>query len=602
MHEVRGMRAVTAVWTVLLAPLAASTLVLRVSIYCALSFRSAAWLLLAASLVSVAVAVLCLRRRLADLPDLCARADRTAMCVAIMACLLAAIATTCLHRADADDAIYLPKIVHYLSYPLAPVDGSVYEIANPSVLAFPRAAAPYYPTAYEFAQGSFAYLGRFDFLYVCYLVAPLFAGVLGMAALMSCIRLTGVSSLAAAVSGVLLVPLILLLGETHRSYGNISLARAFQSKYAFFLFGIPIFISMSIAFFRRRDALTWSGLVVVVVALCGMTTSALVMLPLLAVLLFAAWHLARWDHPRLWFGAGMAYAAGLAPAAIFALEFHRFAVARLGYGSPVNAGFPQSFDGQFALLELEAAIPLSILVFALATIACLMRARRNAFVLIWSALAIVLYLNAVTAGWIMRHVASENIYWRLFYLLPFPLLPGIALAQMFDDLPSARFRRWFGGALFALFGALVVFSPTSVLRDENRVHVGPPGLTLDDLAPAARKIIALAPEGVVLAPIALAQDMAILSARHRQIATRADFMANALTDRPEDFNVRFSASSFAAGTGGRLEDLDRVLQLYKPSTVVFARGALSCQAIDAMLAYGLRKVADVDGWVVYVRA
>jgi hypothetical protein len=590
---------VAAMWALLLSPLAASAIVLRAAVYLPLSFRTGSHLLLVVALFLGVTLANCTRPRLLGLARMAANADRPALSMALGACMLAGLAATCLHRADADDAIYLPKLVHYLSYPASTVDGSIYEITSSSVLKFPRAATTYYPTSYEFAQGAFALLSGVDLLTVYYVIAPLLAGVIGMLAMLINIRSFGTSFRAASYSAALLVPVILLLGESHRSYGNLSLARAFQSKFAFFLFGLPIFLGVSLAFFRSRDATTWLCLLVVSVALSGMTTSALVMLPMLAIVLLAAWLITVGGHEG-WVKLGVTYAMTLVPTLLFALDYRRYAVANVGFGSALNDAFPRDFSGQFGLLEQGDGAPISLVCFGAALLVCLARAKRNAFVLTWSLLAILLYLNPLTAPWIMRFVSSENIYWRLFYLLPFPLIIGIACAKTIDSLPCAVAGCKEGIAVLVLLIACLFISPTSVLREENGMRIGSPGPTLDALATDALGIAKLAPAGVVLAPVAVAQDMAILSAKHVQVATRADFMANAQRGELGENQLRLRAALFISGEGGRMEDMVEVLNRDRPGTVVLARRAVSSDVIHALVEDGLHRAGAVGQWVVYV--
>jgi hypothetical protein len=488
--------------------------------------------------------------------------------------------------------------MHYLASPDAPMDGTIHEIASAPTLALPLAAATYYPTDYEFAQASVAFESGVSFLTIYYVLAPWLATVIAITALLLIVRCLGASLQATAYAGVLLVPLILLLGEAHRSYGNLSLARAFQSKFAFMLFGLPVFVSLSLTFFRRRDAASWLCLLVATVALSGMTTSALVMLPMLAVLLLAAWF-ATGEYRAGWMRLSAMYGLTQLPTCLLALDYRRYAVAYVGFGSPLNAGFPQTFSGQFGLLGQGAAAPISVAFFAAALLVCLSKPKRNGFVLWWALLGVALYLNPAVAPWLMRHVTSENIYWRLFYMLPFPLVMGIALAQVIDGFLIRWAGRWEGVAALLLCWICVVISPTSVLRKGNGARVGLPGPTLDSAASDALAIAKVAPGGVVLAPMAVAQDMAILSTRHTQIATRADFMANVFRDKPGESARRISASLFVSGEGGRLEDLVQVVHRDKPAVVVMAHNVLSPTVVAVMSDLYLRKAADVGQWAIY---
>jgi hypothetical protein len=90
----------------------------------------------------------------------------------LVACVLGALAATCLHRSDADDVIYVPKVLYLLAHPETRMDGLIPELAHNPALSFPKAAATYYPTSYEFIQAVFAHATGADFLTVYYVLAP----------------------------------------------------------------------------------------------------------------------------------------------------------------------------------------------------------------------------------------------------------------------------------------------------------------------------------------------------------------------------------------------------------------------------------------------
>jgi hypothetical protein len=588
-------------WIVLLlSPLAISAIAVRIAIYGALSFEVATYGFVVSSVLVVVILCVALRVPLRDLFRLCETVNTSTLCMFAVCCLMAGVATTCLHRADLDDAIYLPKIVHYVAYPKTIMDGRVYEIASAKTLAFPRAAAPYYPTSYEFAEAAFAHVAGIDFLYVYYVVAPFIAGVLGVLGLVACFCFLGVSLDQAACSMLVLIPMMLLMGETHRSFGNVTLVRAFQSKFVFFIVGIPFFTAASIAYFRSRDWYMWAALVTLTLALGGITSSALVMLPLLAVLLSATWWLI---HVRREFRIGylLIYGTSLLPVVLFAIDYRRYAVAWISYGASLNAWFPSNFWGQFDLVYTSGAAPVSLTLCVIALLACLCNPRKNAFVLIWSAIAILTLLNPVVAPWMMRHLTTENIYWRIFYLLPMPLLWGFAYAQVTDRLRSLRARQWLAYALCLAMTGLLFVAPTSTLRAANSTRIGWPGYTMDGAAVDARNILALAPAGTVLAPVTLAQDMAILSARHQQIATRADFLENVLQGRHDEYQLRMSAAQYVAGQGGRADDVIAILRRDEPSTVVLAKGVVDSSILDELESRNFHLAGQESDWKVYVR-
>jgi hypothetical protein len=580
-------------WLLLLSPLAVSALVLRVAVYWPLSFDEASKLLVVLAVFAFLALGMGMQRQLADGWRAIRSIDKGALWMVVLAIAMTVLATCCLHRPDSDDAIYLPKLVYLLTYPSTLMDGAAHEIFGASML--PRSAAAYYPTSYEFAQAVVAHTAGVNILWIYYVLAPVAAGVLGLIALILNIRECGVSTRAAAYGGLLLVPLLLLMGEAHRSYGNISLVRLFQAKFAFMWFGLPVFVYLSRVFLRTRNPRVWLALFVVVLALSGITTSALVMLPLLAPVLLVAWRVDS-DDVKGWLALATGYGFALLPTIVFALDYRRYAVAYANFGATLNAGFPQDFWGQVSLLEQGVHFPLTWILFGCALLACLCRPRRHRFLLTWTILLVLFVLNPWVATWMMQHVTSENIYWRMFYLLPLPLMLGVVIATLYESMSREHWR-----AYWLVLGTVVIagLAPTSVLRPGNGLTVGAPGPSLDGLADDAKRITEQTPQGVVLAPVALAQDMAVLSARHVQIATRLDFLALVLLHQPLDDDLRQRATSFVAGQGGSLADLVPALEHFHPHTVVVAQQIVSPELISTLSQFDLHKACTINNWVVY---
>ena len=599
-------RLVILLLTAISVPLASSALVLRAAIWLGLSFHVASCVLaLVVTITMVVIAYGVFLRRPEAQPSF-RQLDKTAVLTLSAACLVGVLSVLCLHRSDADDVIYLPKIVYAVAHPGVTMDGAIHEIAHTPVLALPLSAAAYYPSAYEFSQAAFAHLSGMDLLRVYYRLAPVLTTLAGVLLLAANLRLLGLSGRASAVAALMVIPLLLLMGESHRSLGNFTLVRMFQAKCAFIFLGLQMFLALSMLFFRKPGVGRWALLVMGVVAVASMTTSALVMLPLLSLPLFLSWWLAfgHGGSPRADIERGLAYAAAISPALMFALDYRRYALARAAYGSSLNAGFPKTFLGQFDLVTGGSALSPSLLLFlgSLIVLGLLWRERRHRFLLATAALTAVFYLNPWVASPLMRYLTTENIYWRLFYLLPLPLMMGAVVGVLFERFAGGQFMQS-GTALvsFAVLAVAVFVSPTSAVRRDNDVSISLHGYPLDAYADDARACLQLAQPGVMLAPIALAQDMVVLSAQHAQVVTRADFLANALFSVPKEFAQRMSAAAVIAGQGGRLADLVAVIRREKPASVVVARGASSA-VVATLQREGLQPVGTAGRWMVYGRA
>jgi len=586
----------------LLSPLAAATLVIRIAVYGDLSFHMAALLQTGMMLMLAMGALAFAMTHQHNLYFFARTADKKVLFWGLLACILGALAATCLHRPDADDVIYLPKVLYLLAHPETRMDGLIPELTHNPSLSLPKAAATYYPTSYEFIQAVFAHATGTNFLKIYYVLAPCVAAVFGVLLIILNLRLLGLSAQTAAICSALLVPLFLLMGESHRSFGNFTLVRIYQSKCVFIFTGIQAFTAVSLLFFKEPRAARWIALLVVVLAIVGVTTSALVILPLLAMPLFVSWWCSE-SHHRVT-AVSVSYGLALLPVAAFALDYRRYALERVGFGSNLNSGFPNTFMGQIELVTGGSSLPPTFVAFALAVAVCLYtwRTRQHAFLVLWTAITMAMYLNPWSAPGIMRYVTTENVFWRLFYLLPIPLTIGMAIGYGIDRVePESKAGRFLPWLALLVLGVAVTVAPTSVARKGNGVTIAPPGLTLDAYAADARACLRFARPGAILAPISLAQDMAILSVSHTQVVTRADFMGNALFKDQDEFNRRDRAARFATGEGDFAQDFVDVLHQEQPNTVITTSSARVVAAPYLASAH-YRQVATIGQWVVFDRA
>jgi hypothetical protein len=168
----------------------------------------------------------------------------------------------------------------------------------------------------------------------------------------------------------------------------------------------------------------------------------------------------------------------------------------------------------------------------------------------WTAAALLFYMNPLVAPLVMKHVTSPILYWRIFYLLPFPLVVGIAGAALTVKLDSVG-RMWrllvLGGALLLLGLAHLPESSSSVFRRGTRFDK--PEYRVDYL-PQVRELLALnIPPGTMIAPPGVRLSLTLLSSQYPQMLIRPDgiraWMAH--LGRPEEAEERIAASDFLGG-------------------------------------------------------
>ena len=117
---------------------------------------------------------------------------------------------------------------------------------------------------------------------------------------------------------------------------------------------------------------------------------------------------------------------------------------------------------------------------------------------------------------LVEHVTTPNIYWRLFYLLPFPLSMGIAVGLLSERTGMLHSRaRTVATACsgLALAVALGASSPTSIFQPPLRFGRAEYKLSRDHLE-VARRIVEVAPPGPMLSPLDIANIVPSLSGEH----------------------------------------------------------------------------------------
>jgi hypothetical protein len=490
--------------------------------------------------------------------------DSWALGVVVALGLLGGALALAINRPDADDYYYVPNAVYFLQHPREPMGFDIHFLdggGRPLSSFFWGTSGPY-----EYIQAILAYFLGLDYLWVYYFIAPAIVGFLIPIALYLGITHFSDSSLSAVVGTLVAFCCILLLGETHRTFGNLSVARAFQGKAVLLGFGIPLFVALSLDYFRRDGPLLrWVLLSSAATAMLGASSSAVFLLPSLALLMAISW-LVTVGGVRKAATRILGYVLCLWYVAFFGLCVFGSSVADLAASSPVNRGWPTDFGGHLSFL-INARAPVTLVLLLTSTILSLLLTSRlqRIFLAVWVVSAIVFFANPVVAPFLIEHVTSPNAYWRMFYLYPLPLVVGIAAAGIFSRTAglSVNTRTGIVAAAFACLLSMHFALPSaSVLRGPN-VQVGWPALKVPaTLLERARQVVLLAPPGVMLAPKDLAGMIAMLNSNHPQLCIREGAVRLWLANggQGEDAELRIRASDFVSGSGEDFSALRTVVE------------------------------------------
>jgi hypothetical protein len=477
--------------------------------------------------------------------------------------LLGAATSAWINRPDGDDAIYAPKAVFYTEHSDAPVDGSISWIAADFQLP-ESGQLPYY----ELTQAAFAWALSTPFLEVYHRLFPGLVILLSGISLFLLIRLflpDNPSALAGAVAWLLLM---LLLGETHRTYGNLSIARAFQAKGFFIATGLPAWTYFTLRYLRKPSLRGLLILGTISLALSGATTTAMALIPILSVTLVMA-HQAQKGLP----GAQDLKTAGgyflsLIPLGLMTASFYPYAKTYLGKGQSINAAFPGTFAGQMEFL-INPQYPLTPILMGLSFLLVIFFSDQRRFFLAWIGLLLLFFINPITAPAVMAHITSENIYWRLLYLLPFPLTACLMTAKLYRPAPTLT------GALLIMLSWAALSGPTSVFRADN--HVWRPWAPYK-INPAifadCQTLKDRLPPGSMLAPLDLSDHLILLTSAYPQFHTRQDFLQFILqgAGHSQDFVLRERAYAYLVSQTSSPDNREHFQQLinahFRPRHVI----------------------------------
>jgi len=483
--------------------------------------------------------------------------QRPVVLALLTCCLLSALLCLVSHRPDQDDFAYVPNVIYYLEHPDEPMGFKVHFIdsgrEDEPFASYHRCSIPF-----EYSQGIVSYITGMHLLTVYYFFGPaLFGCMIPLVWFYIISRFSFPPH--AAVTGAFFICLsLILMGEQHRSFGNFAFNRISQGKTVMFTVGIPLFVGLTMEFFQLPSVRRWVYLFVTSVAMVGLTTTAAMMIPLLAIVLSISCSLSYVTTMKARIITIFKYLFTLVYPALYAGSILLLSMDQLGIDKPINRGWPTTFLGS-AKLVLNGPVVILFLIAGTISAIVLVQKRERRFLITWDVLVIVLYLNPLVSPFVIKYVTSPNIYWRLFYLLPFPLVLGLSGAALASQLETVgtRWRRviLIGAGAF-LLAAHLPASSSSVFRcGPNVTKLGMPRYKVKEVyLEQARKVLALNPPlGTMLAPQGVDTMILMLSAQYPQISYKATGILMWMEEcgRRNEGMHRIVASRFLGGRIGK---------------------------------------------------
>jgi hypothetical protein len=519
-------------------------------------------------------------------------------------CLIgSALALLINHPAD-DDYFYLPNAVYYLQHPSSPMGFDIHFLfsGGQSFTSIFWATSG----AYEYIQAVAARTVGSSLPAIHYVVVTAAVGFMIPFSILLLLNHFSDGTPSAAVGTLIAVGGITLLGDTPRTFGSHSLAHPFQGIIVVLAIVLPLFASYTLDYFANPGARSWIGIFLLATAGVGASASAVFLLPALGLTLAAA-HLIAGPERFQVLRRLPAYLAGMAYLFLYGSFIWIHGATDLDAGSPANYGWPQDFVGHLQF-HINPAMPTTAIAWVVTTLLAilLLRGHPKRLLAAWIVSAFALFLNPLVAPFIIRFATSPNAYWRMFYILPFPLTIGIAGSALHSRLGRvpAIVRQLIVVVSCALLAAAnLVLTEASIVAGRE-VELGLTRYKLPSaLVQAAQDVIAIAPHGPMLAPSLLGGTVVLLDSDYPQVRIKKDPLRAWLYARGEieDAEARIKASDFLdARPNGEFDALVVVIERHPAiRSIVARRPVYADDAVRALFDHhGFTANQEIKGYVV----
>ncbi len=511
-----------------------------------------------------------------------------------------------------DDAIYIGgRAVYFMEFDTVPMDLNYH---HHGLLDFPI----YYPL--ELAQtthllwGFVAYMLGVSCLDVFHIFVPFLGGLLVPVAHYLALSRFSRDRWITIVGVTAIFAFLCINGGTpasFRTFGNWAFVIWF-GKSILISIVLPLFVAFSVDWFRQANRRNWVKLCVLVVVSSGLSGSAAFMLPLLAVAL-AMGHIAeRSLYPDLWrkllgYFSTLTYLVVLA--VYIKLSLIGPAIRHLGF----EYGFPDDFWGQ-AKLVFGGPLHLTTVAFVVSVAVTILVGSpvQRRFIGAWLATLIVTALNPLMIDYVATYGTTLSAYWRLFFLLPFPLALGIAVTRIPLIREAVSPRRAAATCCVLLLAALAINIVDRHRDMEDRTAVFS-RCSFDFLAHKVRwelecdtrDIIEAGVPGVMIAPRWYSALIPLYTNDFPQVGVRHFLLmyASVAHGRRAEAESKIRAIRYLSGASldGR-SDLERLLRNEELKNVVVAAKMRDSEALrDLLTRYGFRERIDKPRFVLYVR-
>lgn len=380
-----------------------------------------------------------------------------------------------INRYSGDDGSYLSKAVFYSENPQSILDYSVPWAAN-----IPADAKVFIHFNYETLHAIFAWLLKLKLLTVSHIFFPFIIGLIFFLSIYLVVSFLEENKLNKFFASILFIFLILILGETSRNYGTYSFGRMHQGKSIVLFLGFFTWTYFSLNFFIKRNLRNFLILLFVGFTLSEISTTGIIFIPIFSSVLFLSYQFYNKDLLSYQFlKYGFNYFVVLIPILLNGLMLK----AKISTKIQENLGskFSSNYWDQLSFFIGEIPLTLYLFIISLIFLFFFKKNRVYKFFLFWIFISFILYLNPLTSPFIMKYLTTNAIYWRLFYILPFPFILVLIFLKFFNLVEKKNKNNYFL-ILVSIFLFLIKFSPTSIINQPAGAKIKIPSYKMTPVA------------------------------------------------------------------------------------------------------------------------
>src|SRR3972149_9782436 len=501
-------------------------------------------------------------------------------------------------RPDADDVNYLSRAVYYFENPRVPLD---FEFHNHAPAGFDFRSLLFTFPVIELFWTYLAMVFNVHPLGVYHFAAPALGGAMIPLAWFLLLSKFTDNQKAAALGTAVIMAYLCVDGITHRSFGSFAFGRIWQGKGMVLAIVLPLLAAYSLDFLSNSKSRGFVKLAMLGIAAVGLAYTAFFIYPFMVLLLGFAYVIAYGKEARF-FKVIPVYFVSIFYVFISAIIV-LIDAKRAGKAETLNEGWPISLSGimdfvfggyfTFSSMTLYASAILVII---------LLKGVQRRFIIRWLIFTFLFFLNPITGELVAKNLTSPNAYWRLLYLLPFPLLPGLVVVSVFEKTPA------FDRFLFPLFSAIIAFAVLfnfvpNKISVFGKVDFGLRYKLDQQIESDVREMLAVALDGPMLSPVIYSSVIPLFTSRLPQVAVRIvelEFFA-AVNGQQAAAKKRVEAVRFVSGDNSS-QNFQSLAEVTREniSTVVLEKYVAGLpETIEVMKMNGFRLMLTGRSFVLY---